>query len=224
MMTLLSSAGWHTIAVVGSLPVPHLSCLQQQAAQARSNAQVLDLGCGIGGPAREICRFSGAEVTGVNNNAHQIKRAQQITSRGGAHVARRCTFVQADFMKLPFDDNSQDGAYAVEATCHAPDPAACYKEILRCIKPGGYFVCYEWVRSPCPLCLPIKHAVLCSMAYAILSMHGATEHANGAYKRAQARFMNSTAALLAATKQTSLHAVFDQGVQPGQPRASGLQA
>jgi sterol 24-C-methyltransferase len=107
---------------------------------------VLDLGCGIGGPAREICRFSRASVTGVNNNAHQVARATQLTAASGRFVAGRCTFVQSDFMKLPFEDASYDHAYAIEATCHAPDPAACYTEIARCIKPGGMFVCYEWVR------------------------------------------------------------------------------
>lgn len=29
--------------------------------------------------------------------------------------------VQADFMKLPFPENSFDAVYAIEATCHAPD-------------------------------------------------------------------------------------------------------
>jgi sterol 24-C-methyltransferase len=109
--------------------------------------QVMDLGCGVGGPAREICRFSGATITGVNNNQHQVTRAQQITKTSGQLLASRCTFVQADFMNLPFETSSYDHAYAIEATCHAPDPVACYKEIARCIKPGGYFVCYEWVRS-----------------------------------------------------------------------------
>lgn len=86
-------------------------------------------------------------MTGINNNSHQIGRAQQITADSGKFVAERCSFVQSDFMKLPFADASYDHAYAIEATCHAPDPVACYKEIARCIKPGGMFVCYEWVRS-----------------------------------------------------------------------------
>lgn len=107
--------------------------------------QVLDLGCGVGGPAREICRFSRASIVGVNNNAFQISRAKKLTADSGAFVAARCSFVKSDFMALPFEDASYDHAYAIEATCHAPDPAACYREIARCIKPGGMFVCYEWV-------------------------------------------------------------------------------
>lgn len=106
--------------------------------------QVLDLGCGVGGPAREICRFTNAFVTGVNNNAHQIQRAKAITADCGARLSSRCKYVQSDFMKLPFETASHDHAYAIEATCHAPDPVACYKEITRCIKPGGMVVLYEW--------------------------------------------------------------------------------
>lgn len=41
----------------------------------------MDLGCGIGGPARNIARFSGAKITGVNNNAYQIKRANIKTEK-----------------------------------------------------------------------------------------------------------------------------------------------
>jgi len=37
--------------------------------------------------------------------------------------------------------------YEIEATAHAPDKVACYKEISRVIKDGGYFACYEWVMT-----------------------------------------------------------------------------
>nr|CAB3491169.1 unnamed protein product [Digitaria exilis] len=38
--------------------------------------QVLDVGCGIGGPLREISRFSSTEIIGLNNNAYQISRGR----------------------------------------------------------------------------------------------------------------------------------------------------
>lgn len=47
-------------------------------------------------------------------------------------------------MDLPFVENTFDAAYAIEATCHAPDRVKCYSEILRVIKPGAVFACYEW--------------------------------------------------------------------------------
>ncbi len=41
------------------------------------------LGCGIGGPAMEIARFSGARIVGVNNNAYQVERARALTKQAG---------------------------------------------------------------------------------------------------------------------------------------------
>ncbi len=42
-------------------------------------------------------------------------------------------------MKQPFEDNTFDGVYQIEATAHAPDKVACYAEILRVLKPGQIF-------------------------------------------------------------------------------------
>jgi len=50
-------------------------------------------------------------------------------------------------MHLPVSDNNFDHAYNIEACCHAPDKVACYREICRIIKPGGYFSGYEWVMT-----------------------------------------------------------------------------
>lgn len=56
--------------------------------------------------------------------------------------------MQADFMKLPFENNSFDGVYAIEATCHAPRREDVYGEIYRVLKPGKVFACYEWCLTP----------------------------------------------------------------------------
>lgn len=37
-------------------------------------SQVLDVGCGIGGPMRAIARFSGATITGINNCDYQVRK------------------------------------------------------------------------------------------------------------------------------------------------------
>ncbi|GAB2289046.1 Cycloartenol-C-24-methyltransferase [Dionaea muscipula] len=104
--------------------------------------KVLDVGCGIGGPLREIARFSSTSVTGLNNNEYQITRGQELNHISG--VDKTCNFVKADFMKMPFPDNTYDAIYAIEATCHAPDAVGCYSEIYRVLKPGQYFAAYEW--------------------------------------------------------------------------------
>jgi len=110
--------------------------------QMEKGQKILDVGCGVGGPARSIARFADVHVTGLNNNAYQLKRAAQHTER--MNLQEQCDWVKADFMHLPFEDGHFDGVYQIEATAHAPDKVACYKEIFRVLKPGGYFGSYEW--------------------------------------------------------------------------------
>ncbi|CAH9098961.1 unnamed protein product [Cuscuta epithymum] len=104
--------------------------------------KVLDVGCGVGGPLREISRFSLTKITGLNNNEYQISRGKELNRKVG--LDKTCDFVKADFMKMPFPDNNFDAVYAIEATCHAPDAVECYKEIHRVLKPGQCFAAYEW--------------------------------------------------------------------------------
>ncbi|CAN4080574.1 unnamed protein product [Withania somnifera] len=76
--------------------------------------KVLDVGCGIGGPLREIARFSSTSVTGLNNNEYQISRGQVLNRKIG--LDSTCNFVKV----------------------------GCYKEIYRVLKPGQCFAVYEW--------------------------------------------------------------------------------
>lgn len=106
--------------------------------------RVLDVGCGVGGPAREIARFTDATVIGLNNNEYQVGKATAYTAKAG--LSDSVSFVKGDFMALveQFGENSFDAVYCIEATCHAPDWEACYKQIFRVLKPGGRVGIYEW--------------------------------------------------------------------------------
>lgn len=105
--------------------------------------KVLDCGCGVGGPMRNIAKFTRANITGVTLNEYQVQRGNELNKAAG--LEGKALSVQADFTKaLPFDDNTFDGCYAIEATCHAPEREEVYSQIYRVIKPGTYFACYEW--------------------------------------------------------------------------------
>ncbi|KAG8216724.1 delta-sterol C-methyltransferase [Butyriboletus roseoflavus] len=112
--------------------------------QLRPGMRVLDVGCGVGGPAREIATFTDVNIVGVNNNEFQVQRARKYTKRAG--LEKQVTFVQGDFMKLAeqFGENSFDAVYAIEATCHAPSWESIYGEMKKVLKPGGVFGVYEW--------------------------------------------------------------------------------
>ncbi len=113
-----------------------------QALKLDSGMTALDVGCGVGGPMRNIARYSGAKVVGINNNDYQIERGRRHSGREG--MQHRTSFVKADFMQMPFEDGTFDGVYTIEASCHAPDKAALFREIRRVMKPGAIFAGYEW--------------------------------------------------------------------------------
>lgn len=105
--------------------------------------KIIDVGCGIGGPMRNICRFTGHDVTGLTLNQYQVDRGNELCDADDI-VKGKCRSVQGDFMEMPFQGDSFDAAYAIEATCHAPDRVGVYSEIYRVLKPGSIFACYEW--------------------------------------------------------------------------------
>ena len=74
----------------------------------RPGMRVLDVGCGVGGPAREIARFTDTRIIGLNNNDLQIGRARKYTKQAG--LENYVAFVKGDFMKLSeqFGENSFD--------------------------------------------------------------------------------------------------------------------
>ncbi|CCH60671.1 hypothetical protein TBLA_0D01630 [Henningerozyma blattae CBS 6284] len=106
---------------------------------------VLDVGCGVGGPAREISTFTGCNIIGLNNNDYQIEKAKWYAKKSNLH--NKLDFVKGDFMNMDFKPNTFDKVYAIEATCHAPDLQQVYSEIYKVLKPGGTFAVYEWVMT-----------------------------------------------------------------------------
>mmetsp|Transcript_5092 Transcript_5092/g.7755 ORF Transcript_5092/g.7755 Transcript_5092/m.7755 type:complete len:404 (+) Transcript_5092:96-1307(+) len=111
-------------------------------------SEVLDVGCGVGGPLRNIQQFTGADITGVTINEYQVKVGNQYCAQKG--IDQKCRLIQGDFQKLPekFEAGTFDAAYAIEATCHSPDRKICFSGVNHCLKKGGLFVGYEWVVLP----------------------------------------------------------------------------
>lgn len=72
--------------------------------QIDQSMTVLDVGCGVGKPAREIATFTGCNVVGLNNNAYQVERATAHAAREG--LSNKVSFVKGDFMVRPLPQTS----------------------------------------------------------------------------------------------------------------------
>jgi sterol 24-C-methyltransferase len=105
--------------------------------------RALDLGCGVGGPMRNIAVHTGCSIEGITINEYQVKIGNKYNANNG--LSSQCKSVQGDFQSLPWADGYFDRAYAIEATCHSPDRVATFKGVARVLKPGGLFAILDWV-------------------------------------------------------------------------------
>ena len=95
------------------------------------------------GPARhDRPGPTGASITGINFNAHQIQRCEDRVRRTGLDGS--CAFLYADYMNVPLDEGTFDALYSFEAVCHAPNRALAFREQYRLLKPGAEAAIVDW--------------------------------------------------------------------------------
>ena len=77
-------------------------------------SKVLDVGCGVGGPMRNMARFTSSSITGVTINPYQVACGNRHNESQG--LADKCESVQGDFQKLSekFEKETFDAAYEIE--------------------------------------------------------------------------------------------------------------
>ena len=107
--------------------------------------RILDVGCGIGGPAFEIARSHDASVVGIDLEAPLIERANTAAEKHG--LQKQCRFETVEARPLPFSDCSFDIVLASGAITQTSDKEGLIDECYRVLVPGGHFTCYEWMRS-----------------------------------------------------------------------------
>lgn len=111
-----------------------------------AGARVLDVGGGIGGPARTLAREATLSVTVVDRSAE--------FSRAGATLSRLvgtdpCVhFTCGDALDLPVRDMSVDAVLLQNAAMNVPDKAGLAREIYRVLRPGGRLLFQEVMRGP----------------------------------------------------------------------------
>ena len=105
------------------------------------NDHLLDVGSGIGGPARYFADRFGCRVTGIDLTEEFCQVAERLTALTG--LEEQVSFQQGDALAMPFEAEAFDGAYSMNVSMNIADKAALYAEIRRVLKPGGWLVLSE---------------------------------------------------------------------------------
>lgn len=96
---------------------------------------LLDIGCGIGGPARWIAAKHRVHVTGVDLTPEFCAAARALNAACG--LADRVTIIEGSALDLPVPDAAFDRAYSQNVIMNIADKPRFYREALRVLKPGG---------------------------------------------------------------------------------------
>lgn len=104
--------------------------------------RILDIGCGIGGPAMEMARTFGARVVGIDIEAPLVERARQAAQAHG--LADRCSFHNVDKGILPFEDGAFDIVTSAGAMTQTEDKQSLIDDCFRVLARGGHLSIYEW--------------------------------------------------------------------------------
>lgn len=111
-----------------------------------SGDRVLDIGSGLGGiDVLLATNHAAASVIGIDVEPQLITSARELAAKKG--LAGRVIFQLVTPGKLPFADASFDLVFSKDAMVHMADKPAIYSEILRVLKPGGWFIGADWLWS-----------------------------------------------------------------------------
>lgn len=128
-----------------------------EALQLRPEHRLLDIGSGLGGPARCFARQSGCHVTGVDLTADYVSAATALTRRVG--LAGQVDFKICSALALPFEAASFDAATLIHVGMNVADKDRLFVEAARVLRSGGLFGLYDVMRRrPGEIAYPVVWA------------------------------------------------------------------
>jgi len=110
------------------------------------DTEVLDVGSGLGGPARHLAHRFGCRVTGIDLTEEFCRVATALTGRVG--LGGRVTCRHGSALAMPFADATFDAAYSQHVAMNIEDKAALYAEVRRVLKPGAVLGIYDILEGP----------------------------------------------------------------------------
>jgi len=129
---------FHTRGIGATAELARLAAISREMS-------VLDVGSGVGGPARFLAATYGCRVTGVDLSASFVEAARYLTERSGQ--SGRVSFQTASALELPFADGGFDVVLLQHVAMNIAERAQLYREIRRVLTSGGRFATFDVVSN-----------------------------------------------------------------------------
>jgi SAM-dependent methyltransferase len=135
------------LAAVDEFHVGGLEATQELATQMelRAGLRLLDVGSGLGGPARYFAAKHGCRVTGIDLTEEFVRVAGSLTKR--TKLDGLVEFRQGSALELPFAPGTFDRAYMIHVGMNIADKSGIFREVRRVLKPEGLFTIFDIMRS-----------------------------------------------------------------------------
>jgi SAM-dependent methyltransferase len=171
---------WEAFAPIDEFHVGGIEATRElaRALSPEPSCRVLDLGSGLGGPARLLAAEHGCDVTGVDLSDEFVAVASALTSLAGLdeHVG----FQTGDVTDLPFADRCFDHAITIHVAMNIADRAGFYAEARRVLRPGGRLALLDVVAGDGePLTFPVPWSTTPATSH-LLTMSGTIAELNRA--------------------------------------------
>lgn len=110
----------------------------------RPGMHLLDVGCGIGGPARYFAGEQDCRVTGIDLTEEFVQVAESLTKL--VKLEGRANFRKVSALQMPFETGSFDGAYMIHVGMNLADKEGVFREVARVLKSGARFTIFDIMR------------------------------------------------------------------------------
>jgi SAM-dependent methyltransferase len=141
---------YHGYRLAGTLALARLAAITDAD-------RVLDVGGGIGGPARQLAHRFGCLVTTLDLTPEYCAVGETLTT--WTRLTGRVSFVCGNALAMLFPDGSFDVVWTQHASMNIPEKARLYSEMARVVRPGGRFALYDVLAGPNqPIHFPVPWA------------------------------------------------------------------
>jgi SAM-dependent methyltransferase len=103
--------------------------------QPQAGERLLDIGSGIGGPARWIAAKFDCHVTGIDLTPEFCEAAEALNAATG--LSDRVRIIRGSALALPVPDGAFDAGYSQNVIMNIANKPLFYREAFRALRPGG---------------------------------------------------------------------------------------